>query len=76
MIREQFIREHNQEPTIKEIAAQLNKKEEDVLYALEALYEPMSLHEPLHQDVGESVYFLNQLKDSSTSEDLWTTLRE
>lgn len=72
-VREQFIREHNQEPTIKEIAAQLNKKEEDVLYALEALHEPMSLHEPLHQDSGESVYFLDQLKDSSTSEDLWTT---
>ncbi|WP_342525895.1 sigma-70 family RNA polymerase sigma factor [Chryseomicrobium sp. FSL W7-1435] len=71
--REELIREFGYEPTIKDIAARLERKEEDVLFALDALHEPMSLHEPLHQDSGESVYFMDQLKDNNTSEDLWTT---
>lgn len=71
--REKLIIETGVEPTIKEIAEKLEKKEEDILFALDALHEPMSLHEPLHQDGGESVYFMDQLKDKETSEDLWTT---
>lgn len=72
-MKEQLMKELDHDPTMSDIAKRLGRKEEDLLFALDALHEPMSLHEPMHQESGESVYFLDQLKDTSTSEELWTT---
>lgn len=72
-MREQLLKEFGKDPTMSDIAIRLNRKEEDLLFALDSLHEPLSLHEPMHQDQGESVYFLDQLKDQTTSEELWTT---
>jgi len=60
------------DPTIKEIAKELDCKEEDVAMALEAIVEPMSLNEPIYKEGGDELYIGDQIRDESTNEEKWT----
>ena len=68
--KEQFVNEHNVEPKIEQIAEMLQLKKEDVLFALEAIQDPMSLQEPFYSDSGDAVYMIDQLKGAA-SEEQW-----
>ncbi len=68
--KEQFVAEHLIEPTLAQIAEILEMKTEDVLYALDAIQDPMSLQEPIYAEGSEPVYMLDQLKDDC-SEEQW-----
>ncbi|MFF5993230.1 MULTISPECIES: RNA polymerase sporulation sigma factor SigG [unclassified Lysinibacillus] len=68
--KEQFVLEHSYEPTLQQIAEMLEMKQEDVLYALDAIQDPMSLQEPIYADGTDPVYMLDQLK-GDVSEDQW-----
>ncbi|MGM9951507.1 MAG: RNA polymerase sporulation sigma factor SigG [Lysinibacillus sp.] len=68
--KEQFVLEHLHEPTLGQIAEMLEMKQEDVLYALDAIQDPMSLQEPIYADGTDPVYMLDQLK-GDVSEDQW-----
>ncbi len=69
--REDITKEKNEEPTVEEIAVRLGEKKEAVVHALEAIVEPISLYEPVFTDGGDSIYVLDQLSDSSTSDEIW-----
>lgn len=69
--KEKFINEHLYEPTIEQLAEQIGMKKEDVLYALDAIQDPMSLQEPIYSDGGDAVYIMDQLKDEEVSENKW-----
>ena len=69
--REELIREKEREPDAEEIAARLGEKKESVVQALEAIVEPISLYEPVFNDNGDSIYVLDQLSDSGSSEEIW-----
>ncbi len=66
--KEKFIVENGREPSINELAECMEMKKEDVVIALEAIVEPMSLYEPVFSDGGDSVYVLDQI--GSTND--WT----
>lgn len=68
--KEQFVLENLYEPTLQQIAEMLEMKQEDVLYALDAIQDPMSLQEPIYADGSDPVYMLDQLK-GDVSEDQW-----
>ncbi len=68
--KEQFVLENLYEPTLGQIAEMLEMKQEDVLYALDAIQDPMSLQEPIYADGTDPVYMLDQLK-GDVSEDQW-----
>lgn len=68
--KEQFVLENSYEPTLGQIAEMLEMKQEDVLYALDAIQDPMSLQEPIYADGSDPVYMLDQLK-GDVSEDQW-----
>jgi len=59
------------EPTIEEIAEMIDMKKEDVLFALDAIQDPVSLQEPIYSDGGDAVYMMDQLRDDDVSEDQW-----
>lgn len=63
------IKEH--EPTVEEIAKELDETKENVVYALEAIIEPVSLYEPVYNDGGDSIYLMDQISDYSCSDDIW-----
>ena len=61
--KEQLLTENKKEPTIDEIAARLDLPREDVVVALEAIVEPVSLYEPVYNDGGDTIFVLDQVGD-------------
>lgn len=61
----------NREPTVGEIASDLGLSREDVVGALEAAQPPTSIYETFHQDDGDPIYLLDQLKDKDSGDGLW-----
>lgn len=70
-IREELVRETENEPTAQEIASKMGEKKETVVRAMEAIIAPISLYEPVYTDSGDSIYVIDQLSDASASDDLW-----
>ena len=69
--REEIMREKEGEPTVSEIAARLGEKKENVLRAMEAIVEPVSLYEPVYSEGGDSIYLMDQLSDTSGGDESW-----
>ncbi len=65
-IKEQIINETQREPTIEEIAEKLGVKRENVVIALEAIVDPVSLYEPVYYDAGDTIYVMDQIGDSNS----------
>lgn len=59
----------NREPTIEEIAQNMECRPDEIVLALEAIVEPVSLYEPLYSDGGDTIYVLDQIKDSNSDLD-------
>ncbi|MQL52970.1 RNA polymerase sporulation sigma factor SigF [Desulfofundulus thermobenzoicus] len=57
------------EPTVGEVAAELGISREDVVTAMEAAQAPTSIYETLHQDDGDPIYLLDQLRNRGDGED-------
>lgn len=61
--KEKLIAEKGREPKIEEIAKELGMSRQDVVIALEAISEPISLYEPVFSESGDTIYVLDQLGD-------------
>lgn len=61
--KEQLLSEQQREPTIEEIARRLDLPREEVVMALEAIVDPVSLYEPLYNDSGDTLSVLDQVGD-------------
>ena len=70
--REKLGVELGRDPTVSEIARALDVKEEDVVMALDAIQEPMSLNEPIYHDNGDALYVMDQIRDERGGEEEWT----
>ena len=70
-VREEIINERQCEPTVDEIAAKLGEDRENVIRAMEAIIEPISLYEPVYSENGDSIYVMDQLSDSDSSDEIW-----
>lgn len=68
-VKEQLINANGKEPTIEEIAEKLEMKKSDVVLALEAIVDPVSLYEPVYNDSGDTIYIMDQVGDNSTDKD-------
>ena len=69
--REELIREKEGDPTVEEIADRVGEKKENIVRAMEAIIEPISLYEPVFNDNGDSMYVMDQLSDSNSSDEIW-----
>ena len=67
--KERLQNENSREPTVEEIAKELDLPKEDVVLALEAIVEPVSLYEPVYSDGGDTIYVMDQIGDSSDDRD-------
>ena len=70
--REKLSVDLGRDPTAAEIAKALDAKEEDVVLALDAIQEPMSLNEPIYHDNGDALYVMDQIRDERGGEEEWT----
>lgn len=66
--REQLQNTLGREPTVEEIAAHMGVNSTDIVLALEAIVEPVSLYEPVYSDGGDTIYVMDQVgaQDSDT----------
>ena len=62
---------NNTDPTMAEIAAEMQLPEEDVVFALEAIQDPVSFSDPVYQDGGDAIYVADQIRDKRVSEEEW-----
>ena len=70
-IKEKFIGENGKEPTIEQIAKELGAEKEDIVVSLDAIQDPISLQEPIYNEGNESIYVMDQIKDSKNTDELW-----
>ena len=66
------LEERDEEATIERIAAEMQVKEREVVYALDAISDPVSLYEPVYNKSGDTLELLDQLYDESQSDEIWT----
>ena len=77
--RENYIKQHQKEPTITEIAEEIGMEKEEIVYALDAIQSPVSLYEPLYTEGGDTLYVMDQISDKKNKEENWVedlSLRE
>ena len=63
-IKEQLIAQNNREPSVEEIAQKMKVPKENVVLALEAIVEPVSLYEPVFSDGNDTIYVMDQIGDN------------
>lgn len=68
-IKEKLMNKNQKEPTVEEIAKELDMKKSDVVLALEAIVDPVSLYEPVYSDGGDTIYVMDQVGDSNSDSD-------
>lgn len=68
-VKEQLINANGKEPTIEDIAEKLEMNKSEVVLALEAIVDPISLYEPVYSDGGDTIYIMDQVGDNSTDKD-------
>jgi RNA polymerase sporulation-specific sigma factor len=62
---------NSKEPSIVEIAKDLNLSKEDVVFALDAIQDPISLFEPVYHDGGDAIYVMDQVGDEKNTDENW-----
>ena len=70
-VKERLTLSNSWEPTIEEIAKELDMSPEDVTEALEAVQEPVSLYEPVYHNDGDTLYVMDQMSDDKESDSSW-----
>ena len=63
--------EHQREPTVDEIARMLELKREDVVFALDAIVDPVSLYEPVYSDGGDTICVMDHVRDQKNTDENW-----
>lgn len=69
--RTRLMEENMREPSLAEIAKELDMTEEAVVFALDAIQDPISLFEPIFHDEGDAIYVMDQVKDERVSDTVW-----
>jgi len=70
-VRDRLVNQDNKEPTVTQIAKELELPREDVVFALDAIQDPVSLFEPIYHDGGDAIYVMDQISDTKNIEDSW-----
>ncbi len=69
--REKLTKELNKEPTIEQIAKEVGVEREEIVLSFEAIQDPLSLQEPVYSDGADSLYIMDQVKDSKNTDEKW-----
>ena len=64
-VKERIMNREQREPTIGEIAKELDLPETDIVEALESIVEPVSLYEPVFSEGGDTIYMMDQIGDNN-----------
>ena len=69
--KEALMGRNQKEPTVEEIAKELDITREEVVFALDAILDPVSLYEPVYSDGGDALYVMDQVRDRKNTDESW-----
>lgn len=69
--KERLTHKNSKEPTIDEISKEIGMDKADVIFALDAIQDPISLFEPVYHDGADAIFVMDQVSDDKNSENLW-----
>ncbi len=69
--KEKIIREKGKEPSIEELAKELDVEKEEIVLSLDAIQDPVSLQEPVYNDGTDSLSIMDQVKDKKNTDEMW-----
>ncbi|SCG83219.1 RNA polymerase sigma-G factor [Proteiniborus sp. DW1] len=69
--RDHLVNKNSKEPTITEIAEALGLPKEEVVFALDAIQDPISLFEPIYHDSGDAIFVMDQVSDEKSEDETW-----
>ncbi|MCL6646442.1 MAG: sigma-70 family RNA polymerase sigma factor, partial [Dehalococcoidia bacterium] len=70
-VRDSLVNKYAREPTIAEIAAELKMPREEIVFALDAIQEPISLFDPVYHDGGDPILVMDQIGDEKNQDSNW-----
>ncbi|MCY0869480.1 MAG: RNA polymerase sporulation sigma factor SigG [Firmicutes bacterium] len=70
-VRDRLTAQQLREPTVGEISAEMNVAREEIVFALDAIQDPVSLFEPIYHDGGDPIYVMDQISDERTKDATW-----
>ncbi|WP_025027689.1 RNA polymerase sporulation sigma factor SigG [Caldalkalibacillus mannanilyticus] len=70
-VRDSLTNLHSREPTVKEISEVLEVPKEDIVFALDAIQDPVSLFEPIYHDGGDPIFVMDQISDEKNKDIQW-----
>ena len=70
-VRNALAADNAAEPSVADIAQKMELPEEDVVFALDAIQDPVSLFEPIYQDGGDAIYVMDQVRDERSDDSSW-----
>mgnify|MGYP002801488007 CR=1 FL=1 len=71
-VRDKYLAENQREPTVEQIAQELGIPREDVVFAMDAIVDPVSLYEPVYSDGGDAICVMDQVSDTRNTDESWT----
>lgn len=71
-VRDRFLAENQREPTVEQIAKELDIPREEVVFAMDAIVAPVSLYEPVYSDGGDAICVMDQVRDTKNTDEDWT----
>jgi RNA polymerase sporulation-specific sigma factor len=69
--KEKLTSKLSRDPSVSEIAEEMNIPREDVLLAIDAIQDPISLFESVYHDGGDAIYVMDQVSDEKNNDDNW-----
>lgn len=70
-VRDTLVNKNSREPSINEIAQELQLPCEEIIFALDAIQEPISLFEPIYHDGGDPIFVMDQIGDDKDLDSHW-----
>lgn len=69
--KENYTKQYLKEPTLAEISREIGIEKELIVYAMDAIQNPVSLFEPVYSEGGDTLYVMDQISDKKNREDHW-----
>lgn len=70
-VRDNLANRYSREPSVNEIAKELDMPREEIVFALDSIQEPISLFEPIYHDGGDPIFVMDQISDEKNGDANW-----
>ena len=71
-VRDKYLAENQREPKVEQIAQELGIPREEVVFAMDAIVDPVSLYDPVYSDGGDAICVMDQVSDTRNTDEAWT----